>query len=428
MTVVTSLKKNSFKPLIGGLAFAIMANLSSPVFADQVYGPVVSKDTLGKIVNRFYVGSNRGTLQLMRDIVQKNPQAFINGNMNLLKLNAVLTLPGDEWLVNEASFLNPDKTTVTAAIANSHRIAPKTVNDSTDSATNLPTDKMRSRLVFLEAERLSLIRQVAELERETVRLEAVIKQLEINSRESDEQLRALDTEITRLTKLLEAKQGLPLASGEVMQLSALQERLEAVQNETSELRRELSKANTELANNAFLKKQADETIEKLTQENRQLHHLLQDAQPGVNYFGEKSDDYQLSFFGGKINFPLWMAIVGGALLSIMMIALLATRRKSRTPEPEQPSDERQSPIFGYSDLLSGDSRRDLVPTEPVTPEENVFKMFDEGPLEVDLKLDMAQAYLEVSDFESARNILDEVMETGSEQQQRKAARLLKQAA
>ncbi|WP_022951642.1 FimV/HubP family polar landmark protein [Leucothrix mucor] len=425
MTMITSLQNISLKPLASGLAFALIAGLSSPAFADQVYGPVASKDTLGKIVNRFYVGPNRSTIQLMRDIVQKNPQAFISGNMNRLKLNALLTLPGDEWLVNEPRFRTPGAQAAAVAIANSRSIP---VSIAKTVSADLPTDKMRSRLVFLEAERSSLISQVAELERETERLEAVIKQLEINSRASDEQLRALDIEISRLTKLLEGKQGVPLASGEVMQLSALQDRLEAVQNETQSLRRELSKANTELANNAFLKQQADETITKLTQENRQLHHLLQDTQPGVNYFGEKSEEYQLSFFDGKLQFPLWMAIVGGALLSVMMITLLATRRKNRSPEPEPTDALNDSTPANYNDLLSGHTDHIDPEINPEIPEENVFKMFDEGSLEVELKLDMAEAYLEVSDFDSARNILEEVMETGSEMQQRKAARLLKQAA
>lgn len=425
MTTPSSFRYFSLKPLASSLAFALIAGLSSPAFADQVYGPVASKDTLGKIVNRFYVGPNRGTIQLMRDIVQKNPQAFINGDMNRLKLNALLSLPGDEWLVNEASFRRPGQQAAATAIANSRSLPVSSAKPA--STADLPTDKMRSRLIFLEAERTSLISQVAELERETERLEGVIKQLEINSRTSDEQLRTLDLEIARLTTLLEAKQGVPLASGEVMQLSALQERLEAVQNETLSLRRELSKANTELANNAFLKQQADETITKLTQENRQLHHLLQDTQPGVNYFGEKSDDYTLSFFDGKLQFPLWMAIVGGTLLSVMLVALLATRRKIRAPEPEPSDIPIDAMPTNYKDLLSGNQQvPDSTNTDAV--EENVFKMFDDGSLEGDLKLDMAEAYLEVADFESARNILEEIMETGNEMQQRKAARLLKQAA
>ena len=427
MTTPSSFRNYSLKPLVSGLAFALMAGLSSPAFADQVYGPVASKDTLGKIVNRFYVGPSRGTIQLMRDIVQKNPQAFIDGDMNRLKLNALLTLPGDEWLVNEASFRRPDQQVAKAVIANSRSLPVSVAKPA--STADVATDKMRSRLIFLEAERTSLISQVAELERETERLEAVIKQLEINSRASDEQLRTLDVEISRLTKLLEAKQGVPLASGEVMQLSALQERLEAVQNETLSLRSELSKAKTELANNAFLKQQTDETITRLTQENRQLHHLLQDTQPGVNYFGEKSDDYTLSFFDGKLQFPLWMAIVGGTLLSVMMVAVLATRRKTRAPEPEPDDTPVDAMPTNYKDLLSGNQQAlDSTSTYSDTPEENVFKMFDDGSLEGDLKLDMAEAYLEVADFNSARNILEEIMENGSEMQQRRAARLLKQAA
>ena len=47
---------------------------------------------------------------------------------------------------------------------------------------------------------------------------------------------------------------------------------------------------------------------------------------------------------------------------------------------------------------------------------------------MDLKLDMAKAYLEMSDLESARAVLEEVIEGGSELQKRQANRLMKQAA
>ena len=428
MSALTS-KKTSLVPkaFISAGLLSVLLSISVTSHADVTYGPVKSKDTLGKIVNRFYSGANRSAITLMKTIVVNNPQAFVRGNMNLLKKDALLVLPGNEWLVNDSSFVTTGSTGV------SEKARPVSAA-SVSSDRTLPDrspQQMQDRIVFLEAERLSLISQVETLKRDTARLEAKIKQLESQSGNSDDQLRVLDREIIRLTELLQGKGNAVVSEADLSQLVVLQEKLKAVQQETDQLRGELSKAQTELSNNSFLKGQADQTIAQLTQENSQLQHLLKESQPGVHYFGESSDGYKLSLLGGKLNFPLWVAILGGALFSLVMIALLATRRSKRdyTPVPESASKE--LPVYNtYGSLLESpenDVERGFAQASN-RPEENVFKMFDEGTLEMDLKLDMAEAYLQVSDFESAKSVLQEVMDGGSELQQRKAARLLKQAA
>ena len=428
MSALTS-KKTSLVPkaFIRAGLLSVLLSISVTSHADVTYGPVKSKDTLGKIVNRFYSGANRSAITLMKTIVVNNPQAFVRGNMNLLKKDALLVLPGNEWLVNDSSFVTTGSTGV------SEKARPVSAA-SVSSDRTLPDrspQQMQDRIVFLEAERLSLISQVETLKRDTARLEAKIKQLESQSGNSDDQLRVLDREIIRLTELLQGKGNAVVSEADLSQLVVLQEKLKAVQQETDQLRGELSKAQTELSNNSFLKGQAGQTIAQLTQENSQLQHLLKESQPGVHYFGESSDGYKLSLLGGKLNFPLWVAILGGALFSLVMIALLATRRSKRdyTPVPESASKE--LPVYNtYGSLLESpenDVERGFAQASN-RPEENVFKMFDEGTLEMDLKLDMAEAYLQVSDFESAKSVLQEVMDGGSELQQRKAARLLKQAA
>lgn len=440
MSALTS-KKSFIKPrtfLSAGI-LSVLLNISVTAYADVTYGPVQSRDTLGKIVNRFYSGANRSMISLMKTIVANNPQAFVRGNMNLLKKDALLVLPGNEWLVNDSRFVSGGSAPEIAQ----QRVSPQAVStpellsDARDVPVRSP-QQMQDRIIFLEAERISLISQVEELKRDTVRLEAKIKQLESQSGNSDDQLRVLDREIIRLTELLNAKgtsaETVVVSQADLSQLSQLQEKLESVQRETESLRGELSKAKTELSNNTFLKSQADQTIAQLTQENSQLQHLLKESQPGVHYFGETNNSSQLSFLGGKLNLPSWVAILGGALFSLIMISLLATRRGKRNPDPEVVEQvlEKVPPvdINTYDTLLESSDdelERGFAQTSN-RPEENVFKMFDEGSLEMDLKLDMAEAYLQVSDFESAKAVLQEVMEGGSELQQRKATRLLKKAA
>ncbi|PID46128.1 MAG: hypothetical protein CSB47_05320 [Proteobacteria bacterium] len=425
MSVFILPKYLNSRVFISALVVSTTLGLAAPASADVIYGPVQSRDTLGKIVNRFYVGPNRSTLQLMKAIVAANPSAFVRGDMNLLKRDALLVLPGNDWLVNEPRFRTPKNVA-----------APQHSTDaSTDVAVaNLPDrtpQQMQDRIIFLEAERSSLISQVEVLKRETATLEKKIRQLELDSQKSDEQLLILDKEVIRLTKLLDNQS--KLVNGEVSssELLELQEKLRAVQQETVSLKEELSKAQTELSNNIFLRAQADQTIARLTQENRQLQHVLQESQPGIHYFGETSESPQLSLFGGKLNLPIWLMVLAGALFSLVMVALLATRRKRsgavNTPDPEPQAADQENGLDLLLETPVAEEERSFAQLAH-HPEENVFKMFDEGTLEVDLKLDMAEAYLEVADFESAKSVLREVIADGSELQRRKANRLMQQAA
>ncbi|RVU86222.1 hypothetical protein EOL70_01880 [Leucothrix sargassi] len=417
--------KSSISALSITLILSSITLLSGQVHADQVYGPVRSNDTLSKIVNRYYVGSERSSITLMRTIVQNNPQAFVRGDMNLLKRNALLTLPGDDWLVNEATFISPGN----QAVSNS--VTPPVASSVERPSTSSNKLGVQDRLFFLEAERVSLIAEVAELKRENERLQKKVTQLELQSKQSDEQLRLLDAEIIRLTKLLGDKQSAPLTSADLNQLEALQLQLEEVKTETNRLRSELAVAQSELSENRQLKQQADKTIAQLERENEQLNKLVNDTQPGVHYYGEEeASSSKLTLFGNKLQLPVWSIITGGALLLLILVTLLATRRKEYDGGTTTPLSQSQ-PEESFENLLESEVselERGFVQTSVAEPEENVYKMFDEGSLEMDLKLDMAKAYLEVSDFTHARAVLEEVIEGGSEHQQRQAKRLMTLAA
>ncbi|PWQ93903.1 FimV/HubP family polar landmark protein [Leucothrix arctica] len=415
--VSSNVSKLSAALIISSLTF-----YSGAAIADQAYGPVRSNDTLSKIVNRYYVGPKRSPMGLMVEIVEKNPQAFVRGNMNLLRRNALLSLPGNDWLKDESTFVTPDDASI-AKLANTLKITPAKAD----------TNKLgvQDRLVFLEAERTSLIAQVAGLKRENARLIQRVSLLENQSKQSDEQLRLLDSEIIRVTKLLKNNQGAPLSPADLSQVEALQQQLDDVRNETLNLKTQLEAAQSDLSDNREIQKQADRTIAQLTQENEQLNALIDDAQPGVHYFGDAEGNNSIVMFNDRFKLPIWSMVAGGALLSLILVALLSTRRKE-TDGVSIVADEKVAlPENSYDDLLESDDsslERGFSQSAVSEPEENVYKMFDEGSLEMDLKLDMAKAYLEVSDFESAKSVLEEVIEGGSELQQRQANRLMKQAA
>lgn len=72
--------------------------------AEGEYGPVRAGDTLWRIASGWSAGSGLGVNQVMVAIQRRNPQAFINGNINLLKRGAILRMPN----VEEVQAITPE--------------------------------------------------------------------------------------------------------------------------------------------------------------------------------------------------------------------------------------------------------------------------------------------------------------------------------
>ena len=426
MSFSYGLKNNVIGPLALCSITAVLLLTSTALSAEMTYGPIKANDTLSKIINRTYTGSKSTRLSIMKQIVINNPNAFMKGDMNRLKLNTSLVLPGTAW---RNVIVSQSAATLETEGLREKKVVTDLVNRS---APELTIDQMKGRIVFLDAERSSLLEQVSDLRRETLELKEKVLKLESDSQQSDEQLRILDAEIIRLTQLLKSNE-VSASSIDLNQLVALQEKLNIVQQETSALRNELASTKNKLTANSGASEQANRTIQSLTQENNQLKKRLQAAQPGVNYYSNTAEEHSLSLWSENRQLPLGLIVVVGVLALLMLTALLATRKKNKQPsivtkeKGTNPFEDTQS----FARLLETETEtsnsRGFAQTH-TQPEENVFKMFDEGSLEMDLKLDMAEAYLQVSDIESARAILQEVVKGGSELQKRKATRLINKAA
>src|SRR5690606_25244211 len=61
----------------------------------EVYGPVQANDTLWEIAERVRPGTGVTMQQTMLALQRTNPDAFINGNINLLKSGQVLRIPSE---------------------------------------------------------------------------------------------------------------------------------------------------------------------------------------------------------------------------------------------------------------------------------------------------------------------------------------------
>jgi pilus assembly protein FimV len=86
---------------------------------------------------------------------------------------------------------------------------------------------------------------------------------------------------------------------------------------------------------------------------------------------------------------------------------LANSIEETLAEAQQEEDEMEIPSFGEAEAAAD---------EEVSDEEEEFDFFDASGDEVATKLDLARAYMDMGDEEGARVILDDVIESGNEQQ------------
>lgn len=78
-----------------GIPTVSSADVISGYGTNGVYGPVETGETLGSIAENYR--SNGATLsQVMMAMLLKNPESFIDGNMNSLKKGSILKIPSDE--------------------------------------------------------------------------------------------------------------------------------------------------------------------------------------------------------------------------------------------------------------------------------------------------------------------------------------------
>ena len=71
---------------------------ASDQYSGLEYGPIDSNDTLWRIAERYRQNNNLSVYQVMTAIYELNPNAFEDGNLNLLVNGAVLKLPSERYI------------------------------------------------------------------------------------------------------------------------------------------------------------------------------------------------------------------------------------------------------------------------------------------------------------------------------------------
>ncbi len=87
----------------------------APKASGETYGPVAPKDTLWKIAKKVRQDGSANINQTMQDLLRLNPDAFVDGNIDKLRLGQVLRLPAKDDATQAAneSAARPDVTSKT---------------------------------------------------------------------------------------------------------------------------------------------------------------------------------------------------------------------------------------------------------------------------------------------------------------------------
>jgi len=458
--------KNRPNNLTGMILSLVVVTISlmtaTTLFADDTYR-VKSSDNLNRIVSRHYVNSPFSKSQLMVAILARNPRAFKGGNINFLMRGRKLVLPSIENLevVSEEE---------AQAILSQHTryFRRGETGDLSLSGLNLSSNDP----VYLNAQYSNQKAKLKKLEEERKQLKSQLEKLQNDKKNSDQQLEALEVKLKQSTvqkaelKTELSKRQLEKTSNqEANKSSTIYD--DVVSNEKKKrILNEQVKARTQKLedNNAFLQKrlqQARSELAENTRENISLERQLDIFKEQLNKEVKQASSQTSSEVGtgastGSVNNELTQvnsesgqmqelngsvaAEIGAAKHStesldtsssmiqkmawlIPVLALFAGlwfllryfMSGRQSIHASKNGDAYATPAFESGDSVGNAYLDGEQGTETYLNDEN-----EEASLETSIKIDVARAYIEADDLQSASEMLQEVINEGSEEQKQEA--------
>lgn len=417
------------------------ARPSSPGLASQEYGPVRSGETLWDIASDWSRGSGLGINRVMIAIQQENPNAFVNGNINLLKRGAILRMPTMEAVEDISS-----SSATRQVIEQQERFAARRAETTAASAA--------TPLLVEDSPPPAAVE-----ERETPAREAppvADREEPAAPAESDEAPTAAEPVTEEVAEEAvappaETRDQLELVPPSAEPLEAGADALEsgpggATGTGVEQLRESLARTEEEL----ITQRQQNEYLEERI---RELESQLEQAdKEGVadadlaNMQDRLRDQRQAApaDSAGPWYRSTWVWLLGLLVLVVAVAGWLFNRRggsrglETPAPEPQDSLEDIRSEAEDVLRTLSAEPAPDTpAKAEPQElseePEATVVRfpggdedaeLLDEESSDPEIQLDLARAYISMGDKEAARVILEEVISNGTQVQQAEARKML----
>lgn len=358
---------------IAGLLLSLF--LAGSAVAETVYR-VKSSDTVSRVVTKFYSNSGYPRAQVMVAILAKNPDAFSGGNINVLLKGRRLVLPDNDE-INQISYDEAKQLVSQHALLFRNGIKGQlnTSIISLDSeSTSTKVKKQSQKIIQLKQESDDLRKQLDNLfvEKKQRDQELLILEEKIKNYSSEEAAQASAENINLNT---EGKTAVEIAKHN-----------QKLRDNNEFLKKKLVESKSEIAENERSTMTLERKLSNLRERMDQVKSGVQSADAGVistsNNLGVTSSD---GFASSKGKY-FWV-------VPLLLVAVLLWF------------------LWFLVKWLTGGRRKNK-------------KVFEEEPLEASIKLDVARAYIEAEDTESALNILNEVMDEGTTKEQKEAKKIL----
>ncbi len=367
-------KKNGNASVLFG--FLIISLFFLEVLSAETRYRVKSSDNLNTIVERFYKDSELTKAQLLVGILAENPRAFKGGNVNFLLRGKRLILP------DESEFQQVSPESASEILSEHARFFRHGITG----------DFPLLSLAELAINQESTVEPSDILAKQKVQTQK-IEQLERESQDLKKQLEALVNEKSdRDQRLVELEESLRQALGIAKNAKPVVDSVkkQALERSNKQLQKELNITKSELVENSKSTTELERKVDGLNEILNKEKNMEQAIDPRTGVFPNL---YWL--------FPL-------ALLMGFLFYLFRKKKKL---------------------AINSDEKIELSESGYIEPyEERVIDsgeiVAEEEPLETSVKLDVARAYIEAEDTQSALNILGEIIEEGTDEQRKVAHELL----
>lgn len=407
----------------------------------QNYGPVRSSDTLWVIAGKVQASSSVSRNQTMMALLKANPNAFVNGNINQLKRDVLLTVPRLEEVAAitraEANAMVRQQMAewrqgrASAKMAAVGRPGPSSVSATRPGATAAPEKSATDRVDEVAGSEADTAESARTGEEETASKQLRVLDADGNwvvSDENDKRYPARESDKIR-EAIRDSEQELVAVQAinkDILELrTALESKVEA-------LKKALEEKDAQLES---LRKQIEQADEKATVAVQGSRIASSDAGAALSPTPEQTgvpagnvtastvvkEPMALSSYWKD---EYWIYLMGAVIVILSILLLLSMRRKDRvhqltTPELFQVSAEEaglERQPFPHEESSSVRSRHvETAPVQPVVPD---FDALQEVELEPDGQrsggdiasvLTEADIYLAYRRYSQAESLVEEVM-------------------
>lgn len=308
--------------------------VSPTIEAGATYGPIKGSDTLWVIAKKLRPSSSVTIEQMMLALQRKNPDAFSQGNVNLLKRGALLAIPThDEALLLSARAARAEFSKQTLAWKNRGKSRTKTASGARkkpgySASISQPSLKSSSLIVVETGDEATL--KGVEREGYPVKVPDKLKEAITDAEENLVAVEDINSDIAELKRTLEAK------------LAAFNEALAEKDKAIAELREQLEKQNKNQSQKTNEQQRAEIELE-LVAESKISSPATKPVAQELETQPEKIEVELTPLILSKIeNFklPSWateknLIVIGLSILLLLLLFVFVFRKKGAHSEMDE---------------------------------------------------------------------------------------------